>query len=288
VTPIVGTPIVGTQSTRTAHTGSPRADRAALGFRHRRITAVVAVAVTVGLGLSGCSAINKVKTVASDVKNNRKTMDSFTTQIQSGEAKPFEVTYVTTGSTPTTVVYAVQPPKGLSFTNTPSSTSSAGTGSAAANNAPSLDIIVNSTGEYSCTPPDTSGSAGAGTWACQMLSPGDADAQNAIFDFYTPAHWVNFLKGFSLAAGFAGDKVTASTMTVNGFAMSCVDFKAPGDPGESTICTTAQGILGYVKVAGDATSFEIKSYSSSPSASLFALPPGATVTQVTLPSSPAA
>jgi len=265
---------------------TPSPDRGVLVVRHRRTVGIVALAVTLGVGIGGCSAIKKVKTVAQDVKNNKQTMDSFTTKIQSGEAKPFQATYVTTGDNPTTVVYAVQPPKGLAFTNTPSSTGSAG--SAAAQNAPSLDIIVNSTGEYSCTPPDTSGSAGKGTWACQMLSPGDANSQNAIFDFYTPAHWVNFLKGFSLAAGFAGDKVTSSTMTVNGFAMSCVDFKAPGDPTESTICTTAQGILGYVKVAGDPTSFEIKSYSSTPDASLFELPPGATVTQVTLPSSPAA
>ncbi|HWF41692.1 MAG TPA: hypothetical protein VN683_06410 [Acidothermaceae bacterium] len=265
---------------------SPSTDRALLVLRHRRTVGVVVLAVTLGgLGLSGCSAISKVKSVAQSVETNRKTMNSFTSKIQDGEAKPFEATYVTTGDNPTTVVYAVQPPKGLSFTNTPSSTSSAGTGGAAV---PNIDIIVNSTGEYSCTPPDTSGSAGKGTWACQMLSATDAQEQNAIFDFYTPAHWVNFLKGFSLAAGFAGDKVTSSTMTVNGFAMSCVDFSTPGEAGESTICTTAQGILGYVKVAGDTTSFEIKSYSSTPDASLFELPPGATVTQVTLPSSPAA
>ena len=260
-------------------------DRAVRSLRPRRTAGVVAAAVALGgLGLGGCSAISKVKSVAHSVEANRKTMDSFTSKIQSDQAKPFEATYVTTGDNPTTVVYAVQPPKGLAFTNTPSSTSSAGTSGAGL---PSVDIIVNSTGEYSCTPPDTSGTAGKGTWACQMLSPGDAEQQNAIFDFYTPSHWVNFLKGFSLAAGFAGDKVTSSTMTVNGFAMSCVDFSAPGDAGESTICTTAQGILGYVKVSGDTTSFEIKSYSSTPDASLFELPPGATVTQVSA-SSPAA
>lgn len=270
----------------TSYKGTPHTDRVALILAHRRTAGVVALAVTLGgLGLGGCAAISKVKSVAHTVEANKKTMDSFTTKIQSDEAKPFEATYVTTGDSPTTVVYAVQPPKGLSFTNTPSSTGSAGTGGAAV---PSLDIIVNSTGEYSCTPPDTSGSAGKGTWACQMLSPGDAQDQNAIFDFYTPAHWVNFLKGFSLAAGFAGDRVTSSTMTVNGFAMSCVNFKAPGDSSESTICTTAQGILGYVKVSGDNTSFEIKSYSSSPDASLFELPPGAIVTQVQVASSPAA
>ena len=95
--------------------------------------------------------------------------------------------------------------------------------------------------------------------------------------FYTPSHWVTFLKDFSLAAGFAGDQVSSSSMTVNGFSMSCVDFVASGVPGKSTICTTSQGILGYVKVASESTSFEIKSYSSSPSASLFQLPPGAKV-----------
>jgi hypothetical protein len=251
----------------------------------RRLAAVAALAVTLsGVGLSGCSVVNKVKTVAHDVRANKATIDSFSTKIQSGEAKPFEATYVTTGDTPTTVVYAVQPPKGLSFTNTPADTSSAGTGSGA----PNLDVIVNSSGEYSCTPPDTSGSAGKGVWTCQALPPEAAASQNAIFDFYTPAHWINFLKGFSIAAGFAGDQVTSSTMTVNGFDMTCVDFKAPGDADTSTICTTAQGILGYVKVAGDTTSFEIKSYSATPDASLFELPAGAKVTQVQLPSSPAA
>ena len=268
------------------YSGTPHTERAVVSLRHGQLVGALALAVALGgLGLGGCSAISKVKSVAHNVENNKKTMDAFSTKIQSGEAKPFEATYVTTGDNPPTVVYAVQPPKGLSFTNTPSSTSSAGTGGSSA---PSLDIIVNSSGEYSCTPPDTSGSAGKGTWSCQMLSPGNADEQNAIFDFYTPAHWINFLKGFSLAAGFAGDKVTSSTMTVNGFPMSCVDFATPGEAGESTICTTAQGILGYVKVAGDSTSFEIKSYTSSPPASLFELPPGATVTQVEVPSSPAA
>jgi len=52
-------------------------------------------------------------------------------------------------------------------------------------------------------------------------------------------------------------------------------------PGTSTICSTAQGILGYVKVASDSTSFQITNYSPSPSASLFQVPAGATVTTAT-------
>ena len=60
--------------------------------------------------------------------------------------------------------------------------------------------------------------------------------------------------------------------------MQCVDFRAAGVAGISTICTTAQGILGYVKVASDPTSFQIKAYSPAPPAALFRLPPGAQVT----------
>jgi hypothetical protein len=60
--------------------------------------------------------------------------------------------------------------------------------------------------------------------------------------------------------------------------MNCLDFRAKGVKGLSTICTTKQNILGYVKVAGEATSFEIRSYSSSPSASAFQLPAGAKIT----------
>jgi outer membrane murein-binding lipoprotein Lpp len=221
----------------------------------------VAVALT-ALGLSGCGVVSAVKKVESDVRGNKATIDTFNSKLQTGAAVPFEATYVTTGSSPATIVYAVQPPKGLAFQETPSSGSGA------------VSIIVNSTGEYTCTPP----SSGSGPSTCQQLSTANAAAENQIFDFYTPSHWITFLRDFSLAAGIAGDKVTSSTMTVNGFTMQCVDFQASGVAGTSTICSTSQGILGYVNVASDSTSFEIKSYSPTPTPSLFELPPGATVT----------
>jgi outer membrane murein-binding lipoprotein Lpp len=224
----------------------------------------VAVALVVGgVGVTGCSIVTKVKKVEQDVEGNKSTIDAFTSKVQSGESATFEATYSTTGASPATIVYAVQPPTGLTFTDTPSGSSG-----------PTADIVVNSSGEYSCTPPSSPSS----TWTCEKLGTASSAAENKIFDFYTPSHWVGFLKEFSLAAGLAGDKVTSSTMTVNGFNMQCVDFVAPGVAGTSTICSTVQGILGYVKVASDATSFEIKSYSASPAASLFQLPPGATIT----------
>lgn len=226
-----------------------------------------------GFGLTGCGVVRAVKNVAASVESNKATIEQFTSSMKSSEATPFETTYVTTGSSPATIVYAVQPPKALAFTDT----ATGGSGDGVSN----LDIVVNSAGEYACTPPGSSGSgSGSGSWSCQKLPKQKAAVQNKIFDFYTPAHWVTFLRDFALAAGFAGDKISSSSMTVNGFSMHCVDFVAAGVPGKSTICTTAQGILGYVKVASESTSFQIKSYTTSPSASLFRLPAGAKITTV--------
>lgn len=227
--------------------------------------AVLVASVMIG---TGCGVVNAAKKAVHDVEGNRATIDAFTAKVKAGETSTFEATYVTTGSAPATIVYAVHPPQGLAFTEAPST----GAGG-------SVDIIVNASGEYSCSPP-AAGTAAASAWSCQKLDPATAATENQIFGFYTPAHWITFLRDFSIAAGLAGDKVTSSAMTVNGFPMQCVDFQAAGVPGTSTICTTSEGILGYVKVATDATSFEIKSYSPSPPGSLFEPPPGATITTV--------
>jgi hypothetical protein len=231
-----------------------------------RIGIVMASLAAVGALGAGCSVVNKVKQAVHTVEGNKATLDSFTQNLQSTKNTPFEATYTTTGSSPATVVYAVDPSSGgLAFHETQ-------TGS----NASNTQVIVNSSGEYAC---NQSGSGAA--WSCQKLGQADAADENKIFDVYTPSHWISFLKGVSLVAGLAGDKVTSSTMSLNGFDMNCVDLVAPGVPGTSTICSTSQGILGYVEVASESTTFQITNFSSSPDPSLFQLPPGATVTTST-------
>jgi hypothetical protein len=231
-------------------------------------TLLIMVLALAGLSLSACSVVKDVSKVAHDIHGNKSTIDAFTTKVKSGEAIPFVATYVTTGSSPATIVYAVDPPNGLSFRDTPSRTATSGSGGVNA-----FQVVVNPSGEFVCTPPSSS----ASPWTCQKLDPATAATENKLFDFYTPSHWITFLQDFSLAAGFAGDKISSSSLSLNGFNMSCVDFQASGVPGTSTICTTSQGILGYVKVASDATSFEIRSYSSSPPSSDFQLPRGAKI-----------
>jgi len=236
---------------------------------HGRIGLVVVGLALAGLLATGCSAIAKAKQTYENIKGNKDTVDAFTQNLSSGKSVPFAATYATSGSSPATVVYAVNPSSGeLAFHLTQ-------TGGSASN----VQFIVNSSGNYACT---QSGSA----WSCKKVDQASAADQENLFDLYTPDHWINFLKGLSLVAGLAGDKVTTSTMSLNGFDMSCIDLVAHGVSGTCTICTTPQNILGYVKVAAGSTTFEITNYSGSPSSSLFQLPPGATVTTVTTPTTP--
>jgi hypothetical protein len=236
----------------------------------RRRAAVAAAALAAGLGLTGChlgtvnltGASRAVGRAERQAKANKATVSNFTAALKTGAPSTFEVTYVTTGPAPTRVVYAVAPPDDLAFSETPVATPGRA----------QVQLVSNSSGEYSCQ----SGVGSAVT--CSKLGKLDAAGRNAIIDVYTPQHWVSLLDGFSLAASFVGGKVSLSTMTVNGFALHCINVKTTSSSQLNTICTTPQNLLGYAKLAGSTTAFEIKSYSVSPSPGLFTLPRGATVT----------
>ena len=162
------------------------------GVLPKAIIGTVAVAVA-ACGFGACSAIRKVSDAVHDIRGNNAIIDAFSTKLASGTATTFEATYVTTGSAPATVVYAVHPPKGVAFDDTPTG----GTGDTTP-----VHIVVNSSGEFAC-----SQSGSGAQWTCEKLGTADAATENEIFDFYTPSHWVNFLREFALAAGLAGDKV---------------------------------------------------------------------------------
>jgi hypothetical protein len=238
--------------------------------RRLRLALVAATMIALVALTGGCSVVRAVNKIAHTVGTNKTRIDAFTQKVQSGESTTFEAIYQTTGTSPATITYAVEKPYGLVFKDTPSRASSSGD---------EFNIVVNQSGEYACTPP----SASQPRWSCEKVPSQSISTENQIIDFYTPSHWVTFLNDFAIGAGFAGDTVGSSNMSVNGFAMHCVDLEAPGVPGTSKICTTVQGILGYVKVATDSTSFEIRTYTAHPPASLFQLPPGAKITTVTIP-----
>jgi hypothetical protein len=243
--------------------------RRAVAVRGRRGIAVAGlVAVSSASGLAGCGIVNSINKAVHDVENNKALINTFTTTLESTKSMAFEATYITTDSPPVTVIYAVDPPKDLAFEKSSSGSGSEGNGSG------SVRFISNGSGEYSCAGPTSSGQA----WSCKKLGHVEAAVQKAMVDIYTPSHWVDFLEGSSIVAGLAGDKVTSSTMTVHGFNLNCVNLRVTGTTGKSTICTTSQGVLGYAKVMGEKTAFEIEAFTSTPSASLFGVPPGAEVT----------
>jgi hypothetical protein len=230
--------------------------------RRRVITAALA-ALAGGLALAACTpgqaasgARHAGHSVSARVSANQTTIDQFTSALAAAP-KTFAVTYRTTGTAPVTVRYAVRPPADRTFRKTPGT-----------------EIVASARGEYSCTPPARPGSR----WTCQKLGVISSALENGLLDLYTPAHWAAFLKGYSLAGSFAGVKVTTSRRTVNGFRLRCADFRATGVAGTSAVCMTAAGIPGYIQLAGSTTGFAITAYSASPAASLFDLPPGATVT----------
>jgi hypothetical protein len=230
---------------------------------------VLAVLAVGTLAFSSCSAIAKIQNGIHDIRGNKAVIDGFNSKLNAAPMT-FEAVYATSGSAPATVTYAAQVPNEVAFSLTPSG--GGGSGSTAP-----VHLVQNSSGEYACD-------QASGQWSCDKVSGAGASSQNALIDFYTPGHWVSYLSLIALAAGIAGDKVTTSTMSRNGFSMNCIDLATPGSSGTSTVCTTSQGVLGFAQVAGDSTSFAITTYSSSPPASLFQLPPGAKITTVTVPS----
>ena len=65
--------------------------------------------------MRGCGLAKAVRKVADTVHSNKATIEEFTSKLKSGQPAQFEVTYVTTGSRPSKIIYAVRPPDLLAF-----------------------------------------------------------------------------------------------------------------------------------------------------------------------------
>jgi hypothetical protein len=208
--------------------------------------------------------------MAADTAAGKTAIGSFIAKLQAHAATPFEVKYpFGAGKVPAVIVYAVRPPDGLLFSESPMSGKNR------------TRIVVNGSGEYRCVQ-----RTGQARWACQQLTEAGAAAQNKNFGIYTAAYWAMYLKNVVRAAGA---KVTTSTMRpdapptigkdARAGAMDCIGFRTAGF-GVSTICAAAPGILGSVFLCQGSITIPMEWYITSPPASLFQLPPGATVTRL--------
>jgi hypothetical protein len=230
------------------------------------VVAVAAVVLPLALGLTGCSAITKavnaVKTVH-DILHGSAAINQLSSKISAGDSAAYDVSYVTTGSAPATINYAADPPTDFAIDDTTASGE--------------LRVFAGSAGQFECN------RSGTARWACDKTDYSGVNTSKMAYALYSGAYWIDFLKIYSAWAALHKVTVSQSTMTVNGFKLECAVVVSGTKPNQSTseVCVTSQGILGYVSVAAKSADFEIKSYSPSPPASLFQVPPGATVTVIT-------
>lgn len=225
--------------------------------RLRGSAGMLAMVAVVALALSGCGVVKAIEHKAlNELTGRNKVLNTFTSKINTSPDASYEATYVTTGSSPATITFAATPPNDLLFQG-------GGT---------SGRLLQNSTGSYACN------QATGGATTCTRLSAQLFNTEKAVYALYSGKYWIDFLRVYSTVAGLAGVSIKASSMTVNGFALSCVVVNGgKQNTGTSTWCETSAGILAYVQAQSNGTAFELKSYSANPPASLFALPAGATV-----------
>ena len=123
--------------------------------------------------------------------------------------------------------------------------------------------------------------ASSGKTTC--LSAGTSNPLLGLEDLFSPSAAIAAFSEVKtgLLARLAGIKATASSATIAGQSSTCVTVTVHGTSGK--YCVTKKGILSYAG-ATSGNYFELTKFSSSPPASLFSLPSGATTE--TLPSLP--
>jgi hypothetical protein len=121
-----------------------------------------------------------------------------------------------------------------------------------------------------------------------MGSVGGAGALSAVVGAYNGTTALSAITGWESieAAHLGGVSLTFTNTTIAGQPVRCANWKYQGS--SATYCVTDSGVLAKVESSGGSnpsgsgSSFELTSFTTSPPASAFELPTGATV--VTIPS----
>jgi hypothetical protein len=183
-------------------------------------------------------------------------LTAFESNVQSAKSGTFKLSYALTSSTSnSTLTFEQLPPKYLFSIGGASAT----------------DIVDTGTGTYAC-------SGQAGHEYCYSFSTA-TNPFASLLNVVTGASVLSTLHSVqsSLAAKLQGVQVSFSNQTFAGQSSQCVSGTYQGN--SFKYCVTNSGVLAYAGGSGSKSfgSISLSSYSTSPSASDFALPVGATV-----------
>ncbi len=237
---------------------------------------MVVTSTSLVLGGCGIGSIGKVVNAVHALADAARSLRSLQSEIQKGEKASYEATYETTGGSGLSniITFAQEPGGKYAFTEP----GTAGSGA--------TDVVGDGKNQYECT----QSSAGA-QWTCLQSAEaaGTSGYGAAPFFDFTGAFVYGLAEALQVEAAIEGFKVTNSTMSVNGIPLKCVSLrgKVNGQEGDYEWCVTSDGILGLARYAGgsagDGSSFEITKLNTSPPASIFEPPPGASFTALTTP-----
>lgn len=212
---------------------------------------------TATTGGSGITA-----TTASDSSSAASKLDTLAGNVKAAQTSTFQAVYSSTsGGSTSTITLAQSSPKQM-FGTTDSSGST-------------TSLVNTGSTTYSCTT-----ASGAST-TCTSIGGGLASsALTGVMNVYNGRAALTVLKVWqsSIAAHLAGVSLTFSDEIIAGQSSTCAHWSQSGDA--ATYCVTSTGVLAKVQSSGG-HSFELTSYTTSPPASVFTVPQGATV--VTLP-----
>jgi trimeric autotransporter adhesin len=244
-----------------------------------------AAALTVALGL-GAVALSPALPAAA--KNSPLNVKALTNSINHAKSLTYLAQYTSfTNGQKTTVTIAQSPPKSNFTTSSGSvinngkttyycSTSSSTSGNSG--NTGSASNSGNSGNSGSATTTTTTSQSGT-----NCLSVKGANPLLGLETAFGPATTLSALAEAKqgLVSRLLGIKVLSTTATFAGQSSTCVTVTVRGRGGK--YCVTKQGILSYSgssSSSGSSSYFELTKYSSSPPASLFSLPAGATTATV--------
>jgi hypothetical protein len=193
-------------------------------------------------------------------------LDQIESAISKESSASFKLVYKTSGTgTPSTITIAQMPPK-QSFMVSGGSSGSGG------------EMIYDGKKTYYCS--NSSGGTGP---VCISYGSLSSTPLASIVDVYSGQTAVTALKSWQseLAAGITGYHQSFSSASFAGQSAQCVSWTYNGSTAK--YCVTNSGILAYVgdQTSSGSHSFQLESYSGSPSASEFQLPAGAKVESLT-------